>query len=142
MVLVQSGVLEVLARAPGAEAVVVDLPAVCALGRAHVVGHPLARRLRIVAADARHDPLPGPADMVLFKAVRHDWPEAGASGLIDRAVALLAPGGSVALCERGPLRPDDPRPGFLRAGDCILSPSSAQRASMPNGCGSTALMSR
>lgn len=114
--------LALLARKPDMEAVVVDLPAVCAIGQGFASGQPHAARLRFVAADARCDPLPGPVDLVLFKSVLHDWPEPEAGALIDRAASTLAPGGRIAICERAPLEAQDAPPGPARAEEWVFAP--------------------
>lgn len=80
--------------------VVLDLPAVCALGarRGAVPG------LVFAPGDMRRDDLRavagGAPDAVLFKSVLHDWPEVEARDLIARAVAALAPGGRLIIAER------------------------------------------
>jgi SAM-dependent methyltransferase len=114
--------LALLARQPGLEAIVVDLPAVCALGQGFAAGQPDAARLRFVAADARRDPLPGPVDLVVFKSVLHDWPEPEAAALIDRAAGALAPGGRMAICERAPLEAHAAPTGPAGAEDRVFAP--------------------
>jgi demethylspheroidene O-methyltransferase len=75
----------------------VDLPAVTALAAAR---HPsLVGRLHTVAADARHAPLPGPADLVTFVRVIHDHDDDDAVAMLRAARAALGPGGSVVIAE-------------------------------------------
>jgi SAM-dependent methyltransferase len=80
--------------------VVLDLPAVCALGerRGAMDG------LTFVAGDMRRDDLcavaGGAPDAVLFKSVLHDWPEVEAQDVIARALDCLAPGGRLIIAER------------------------------------------
>jgi SAM-dependent methyltransferase len=91
---------------PAMQATVVDLPVVCALGRDHIAAtaRPLeAARIRFCAADFRRDPLPPAADVVSFKSVLHDWPEADAEHILERAYAVVKPGGQMLIFERGPI---------------------------------------
>lgn len=79
---------------------VLDLPAVCALGK--------ERRsqpgLIFVSGDARKPDglagFEGKTDAVLFKSVLHDWPAADATVMIKRAADLLPLGGTMVICER------------------------------------------
>ena len=98
----------VMARAlldtnPDLRAVILDLPAVCALGEARGA-HP---RLAFHPGDARAGDWPlvagAPAEAVLFKSVLHDWPDGDALGLLDKALSALPSGGRIIICERGPL---------------------------------------
>jgi SAM-dependent methyltransferase len=98
--------LQTCRRYPAIEATVVDLPVVCALGRAHIaaVATPEeAARIRFCAADFRRDPLPAAADVVSFKSVLHDWPDADAERILERARAVVRPGGRMLIFERGPI---------------------------------------
>jgi SAM-dependent methyltransferase len=88
-------------RRAGASALVVDLPVVCAIGRDHVAES--GARVAFHAADFRRDPLPGPADLVSFKSVLHDWPDADARALLARAREAVRPGGRLMIFERAPL---------------------------------------
>jgi SAM-dependent methyltransferase len=98
--------LQTCRRYPAIEAMVVDLPVVCALGRSHIaaVATPEeAARIRFCAADFRRDPLPAAADVVSFKSVLHDWPDADAARILERARELVRPGGRMLIFERGPI---------------------------------------
>jgi SAM-dependent methyltransferase len=91
---------------PAMHATVVDLPVVCALGRDHIAATAQpqeAARIRFCAADFRRDPLPPAADIVSFKSVLHDWPEADAERILERAHAVVKPGGRMLIFERGPI---------------------------------------
>lgn len=104
-----------LAAWPGLQAVVMDLPAVCAMGRARAGDVP---GLSFVAGDMREidwRDAAGPVDAVLFKSVLHDWTDADALDLLDRAVAAVPPGGRVIVAERGPVAAEVGQ--GLRAGD-------------------------
>ncbi len=92
---------EALRLHTGLHAAVLDLPAVCAIGRENRA-HP---RLAFVAGDARTPDWPQVMgknpDAVLFKSVLHDWPDPHVNAMLDRAVAHLVPGGRIIICERG-----------------------------------------
>ncbi|WP_339948554.1 methyltransferase [uncultured Albimonas sp.] len=113
--------LAILAAHPGLSVAVLDLPAVCALGRARCAGRPGAERLGFLAGDARRDPWPAPADAVLFKSVLHDWPPEEAEALLARAAACAAPGAPVIVTERAPIRVPDPAP-FHLAAELVFAP--------------------
>lgn len=95
-------------RAPALRATVFDLPAVCAIGREHVGAAPEGARIRFAPGDVRRDPLPAGHDLVTLKSVLHDWPDAEAGEILERAAAALAPGGTLAVFERAPLSLDGP----------------------------------
>mgnify|MGYP000095993329 CR=1 FL=1 len=80
--------------------VVLDLPAVCALGRAL----PPAAGLSFLPEDMRRGDWAAVAgfapDAVVFKSVLHDWPEDAAQSLLGHALAALAPGGQIVIAER------------------------------------------
>lgn len=88
---------------PGLRATVMDLPLVCEVGAEHVLPHPERERIAFLAGDARRDPLPPGCDLIAFKSMLHDWPEAEAHAFLDAAVAALAPGGTLLVFERMPL---------------------------------------
>ncbi len=88
---------------PGLEVTVADLPAVCALGRAHLAGAPEAARIRFHPCDLRGEDPPGGFDAVLLKSVLHDWPPPEAARLLRRAAAALGPGGTLVIFERARL---------------------------------------
>jgi SAM-dependent methyltransferase len=91
---------QVCARHPRLQATVLDLPVVCEVGVAHLRGRPEAARIHFVAGDARTDPWPEAMDIVSFKSMLHDWPDAEASLLLTRARAALRPGGTLLIFER------------------------------------------
>jgi|SRR5579871_5992077 len=96
-------VLQACRRHGGLAATVLDLPVVCALGRAHIAGDPAAARIRFVAGDMRSDPLPSGHDLLTFKSVLHDWPEPDMARILERSARRLEPGGRLVIFERGPL---------------------------------------
>ncbi|MBT9384339.1 methyltransferase domain-containing protein [Pseudooceanicola sp. CBS1P-1] len=110
-----------LAAHPGMRACVLDLPAVCHLGRARMRGRSQADRLDFLPGDARSLPWPA-ADAVLFKSVLHDWTLPEATALLQRAIAALRPGGRIVVCERGALRDDPPPRGLSAAANLVFAP--------------------
>ncbi len=82
---------------------VFDLPVVCRIGAELLREAPERERIDFLAGDALRDPLPRDFDLICFKSVLHDWPEATAKEFLARAVTALAPGGMLAIFERGPL---------------------------------------
>jgi len=101
---------------PGLEALVLDLPAVCALGRLHVAGAP---RIGFQPTDLRQEGLPPGHDAVLFKSMLHDWPEPLARRFLGLAQAALPPGGRVVVFERRAVTPVD-RPGHAQLQDILF----------------------
>jgi SAM-dependent methyltransferase len=98
--------LQVCRRNPGVAAVVVDLPVVCALGQSHIAqaaDAAEAKRIAFFPTDMRTGALPPAADLVSFKSVLHDWPDADAARLLERAHALVRPGGRLLIFERAPI---------------------------------------
>jgi SAM-dependent methyltransferase len=102
-------------------ATVVDLPVVCDIGRDHLASNfpEQATRIRFWPCDMRRDALPAPADLVAFKSVLHDWPEADALRLIARARDLVRPGGRLMIFERAPLTFEG-RPPYGLAPDLVF----------------------
>ena len=80
-----------------------DLPLVCEAGAEHVLPHPERERIAFAPGDVRRDALPAGADLVTFKSMLHDWPEAEVPRILDAALAALAPGGTLLVFERLPL---------------------------------------
>jgi len=97
--------LQVCRRHPKIRATVVDLPVVCDIGRQHVGIHPEASRIQFVAGSAFADDLPSGFDLIVFKSMLHDWPEAAVGHVLAKAAQSLNDGGTVLIFERGPLRP-------------------------------------
>lgn len=94
-----SGVLSQALTEQGVDATIMDLPAVCAIGRER---HP---DVTFVAADARepksYAAFAGRVDSVLFKSVLHDWPEPEAREMLKNAALTLPNRGQIVVCERG-----------------------------------------
>jgi len=108
-------------RKPALRATVVDLPVVCDIGREHLArcAPEQAGRIRFWPGDMRRDALPPAADIVAFKSVLHDWPEADALRLIARARDLVRPQGRLMIFERAPLTFEG-RPPYGLAPDIVF----------------------
>jgi SAM-dependent methyltransferase len=97
---------------PGLTATVMDLPVVCAIGQEQVLPEPERDRVSFLPANALEDPLPEGFDLITFKSMLHDWPEHEATRLLAKAADALAPGGTLLVYERGPIRPREKKPTF------------------------------
>ena len=87
----------------GLRASVMDLPVVCEFGQDHVLGEPENDRISFIPGSALDTPLPSGCDLVTFKSMLHDWPEAEARSFVQRAAEALEPGGTLLVFERAPL---------------------------------------
>ena len=96
---------------PGLAGTVLDLPLVCEVGMEHVLAEPEASRIGFVKGDVRTDALPAGHDLITFKSMLHDWPAEHSDAFLAKAAAALAPGGTILVFERAPLRAD-PTPPF------------------------------
>jgi SAM-dependent methyltransferase len=115
--------LRVCRRYSSLAATIVDLPVVCALGERHVAAAATAEeaaRIRFCAADFRSDPLPGPADVVSFKSVLHDWPDADVDRILERAERAVRPGGRMLIFERGPIETGGKRLPYSMAPNLVF----------------------
>ena len=95
--------LQICRAHPEVHATVFDLPVVCDVGEDHVRNEPEANRISFVRGNALKDPLPTGFDIVSFKSMLHDWPDADAKRFLTRASQCLAPGGTLLIFERAPL---------------------------------------
>jgi len=114
---------QVCRRNPTVKATVVDLPVVCALGREHIAAcadGADAARITFFPADMRTDPLPAASDLVAFKSVLHDWPDADAERLLDRAFTLVRPGGRLLIFERAPIEATGKRVPYVMGPDLVF----------------------
>lgn len=104
-------------------ATVVDLPVVCALGKQHIAASAApadVARIAFFPCDMRSDKLPPAADLVVFKSVLHDWPDAEAELLLERACALVRPGGRLLVFERAPIDTRGKRVPYVMAPDLVF----------------------
>lgn len=114
--------LQVCRRNQNLQALVVDLPVVCALGRRHVADADAAEAARVsfFPCDMRSAELPPAADLVSFKSVLHDWPDADAERLLERAWSVVRPGGRLLIFERGPIEVRGKRVPYAMAPDLVF----------------------
>ena len=91
---------------------VLDLPLVCEIGLEHLLPEAEAPRIGFIKADVRTDPLPSGYDLITFKSMLHDWPPQEADRFLSKAVEALAPGGTLLIFERSPLRVREAAPPF------------------------------
>lgn len=89
----------IAARHPHLTVTLFDLEPVCALARERFARVQADGRLRTVAGDFHHDPLPGGVDCVLFSHVLHDWSPPECLALLRKAHDALAPGGEVLVLD-------------------------------------------
>jgi ubiquinone/menaquinone biosynthesis C-methylase UbiE len=102
--------LRICRRHPELQATILDLPLVCEIGAEHVMTEPEQPRLSFMPVDLRRDPMPFGYDLITFKSMLHDWPEADARQFVDKAVRALNRGGSIVIFERAPLAVRDAVP--------------------------------
>lgn len=95
--------LQLCRRHPELRATVIDLPLVCEVGAEHVLSEPEEDRIGFLPMDLRREPLPTGFDLITFKSMLHDWPDADARLFIDKAARALDPGGTLLIFERAPL---------------------------------------
>jgi SAM-dependent methyltransferase len=95
--------LQLCRASPQLRAVVFDLPGVCEIGKQHVLVHDERDRIRFRPGNALEDDWPTGFDLVCWKSMLHDWPDAQARALLARAATSLEPEGRVLIFERAPL---------------------------------------
>lgn len=104
--------LQLCRRHPQLSGTVLDLPLVCEIGMEHLLAEPEASRITFLKADVRSDPLPSGYDLISFKSMLHDWPPEEADRFLAKAAQALAPGGTLLIFERAPLRLREATPPF------------------------------
>ena len=95
--------LQLCRRHPALSATILDLPLVCEIGAEHVLAEPEQERIAYMPTDLRRDPIPFGFDLITFKSMLHDWPQAEARQFIDKAARALKRGGTILIFERAPL---------------------------------------
>lgn len=95
--------LRICRRHPDLRATILDLPLVCEIGAEHLLTEPEQERIAFLPLDLRRDPIPTGFDVIIFKSMLHDWPEAEARQFIEKAARALNPGGVLLIFERAPL---------------------------------------
>lgn len=107
--------LQACRRHPALRATVLDLPVVCALGERHVAKAGDGARVAFARVPRDGGAYPAAHDLVTFKSMLHDWPDAHAVTFLRRAHEALPEGGRVAILERSA-----PVPGDFRWADLPL----------------------
>ena len=102
-------------RARRAKLVLFDLPAVAALARTRFARAGLGNRSVAIGGDFRKDDLPRGADLVTLVRVLHDHDDETVRSLLRRVRHVLAPGGTLLVCE--PMRQT---PGARAMGDAYF----------------------
>ncbi|MEU6930866.1 methyltransferase [Streptomyces sp. NPDC046374] len=90
----------VLAAAPAARGVLVDLPHVLPLARAQLAESVGLDRVELLGRDIFEAPLPGDGDVYLLSRVLGDWDDGHCLRLLRRVRAVLAPGARLLVLER------------------------------------------
>ena len=85
------------------QATVHDLPVVCEIGARHVKSEPEGGRIGFAPVNRESTALPMGHDLISFKSMLHDWPDAQMEDFLARAHAALEPGGTLLIFERGQL---------------------------------------
>jgi cyclopropane fatty-acyl-phospholipid synthase-like methyltransferase len=82
-------------RTPGLRAILFDLPATIEVAREILAGEGLDDLVTYRAGDYRHDPLPGPADVVLLSNLLQTESVDGARQILAKAREAVRPGGTL-----------------------------------------------
>jgi len=83
-----------------------NVPAAADLARRRIAEAGAEERIEAVAGDFRTDNFPGLHDAVMFSRVMADWPPELCRALMEKAHAVLEPGGRLIICE--PLSDQNP----------------------------------
>ena len=97
-----SGIFQIEAAKsnPHVKSIIFELPAIKPITEEYIEEANLSNRISVHPGDFFKDKtFPGPADVVLFSNIFHDWPDDTNLQLIDKAFECLAPGGRIAICE-------------------------------------------
>lgn len=96
------------------QATVLDLPAVCEVGRRYLNGLNAGDRVQFEPGSALQEAWPGRPDLITFKSMLHDWPDEGVAILLEHASRHVKPGGTILIFERDRF---DKRRGPVRFSD-------------------------
>lgn len=88
-------------------AAVYDLPLVCDIGARHVAEEQEAARIQFIQRDPAQLALPPGYDLITFKSMLHDWPDAEMGDFLRRAYDALEVGGTLMIFERAEARVED-----------------------------------
>ncbi len=86
-----------VARHPHLRATVLEQAPVDAIARREIERNGLSDKISVASADMFSDPWPDTADVILLSNLLHDWDIAEAQSIVDRAVAVLPPGGLIII---------------------------------------------
>lgn len=92
--------LQVCRSQPELRATVLDLPVVCEIGERYLSAQPEGSRIDFARISREGGDYPGGYDLVTFKSMLHDWPDAQMQQFLSRAFDALAPGGTLLIFER------------------------------------------
>ena len=94
-------VLRICKAHPDMHATVYDLPLVCDIGARHIQSEPEAGRIQFIKVAETGGTIPQGYDLISFKSMLHDWPDAEMEGFLDQAYRSLDVGGTILIFERG-----------------------------------------
>jgi hypothetical protein len=92
--------LAICDKIPNASILVLDLPLVCKLGLANVLGSDCESRIAFSAFDIRSMQLPFGYSVHIFKSFLHDWSDEDTLSHLRKSVASLARHGRIIILER------------------------------------------
>lgn len=93
-------VLRICRKHSELHAAVYDLPLVCDIGTKHVADEQEAARIEFIKRDPAQLALPRGYDLITFKSMLHDWPDAEMGDFLRRAYDALDVGGTLMIFER------------------------------------------
>jgi len=99
-------------RNPQLVATVVDLPLVCEAGRQYIARTPEAGRIDFLDVSTLGGRLPTGFDLITFKSMLHDWPDAHVLEFLSAAAEALEPRGTVLIFERAASPVGPPVPSY------------------------------
>lgn len=104
--------LQLAAAYPDLAIKVLDLPVVCALGEEHISSRDNHERIQFIAGDALQTHFPKDVDVISFKSMLHDWPEAAIKWFLQKAYQHLHIDGRILIFERAALDLSDSDLGY------------------------------
>lgn len=95
---------------PELHATVLDLPLVCDIGARHLSAEPEADRIGFIKTAGTGEAMPAGFDLITFKSMLHDWPDAEIGEFLAKAYDALVPGGTLLIFERSRFEVGDTLP--------------------------------
>ncbi len=86
-----------VARHPHLRATVLEQEPVDAIARREIERLGFSDQVSVASADMFRDPWPGDVDVILLSNLLHDWDVIEAQSIVDKAAAILAPGGLIII---------------------------------------------